>query len=88
MTHSTITEKFQTTIPLEVRVALKLKPLQRLSYEVHSKGSTVEPPTPDLSVLFGSIKTKRVVATPDEEKQAARAAIARGRGRAGRVGRG
>ncbi len=77
MTHSTITEKFQTTIPLEVRVALKLKPRQRLSYEVRSDGSAIVRPAPGVSDLFGSIKIKRPVAGPDEEKHAARAAIAR-----------
>ena len=32
MTQSTITDKFQTTIPLAVRLALKLKPRQRVNY--------------------------------------------------------
>ncbi|MDB6040462.1 MAG: hypothetical protein JWM99_4303, partial [Verrucomicrobiales bacterium] len=44
MAQSTITDKFQTTIPLEVREALKLSPRQRVSYEVRSDGSAVMRP--------------------------------------------
>ena len=77
MTQSTITEKFQTTIPLEVRRALKLAPRQRVSYELRPDGSTVIRPVPHLDELFGSIKIGRTVASTHEEKQSARNAIAR-----------
>lgn len=77
MMQSTITDKFQTTIPVEVRRALKLKPRQRVSYEIRADGSAVLRPAPGLDELFGSIKIKRPVASPAEEKQAARQAIAR-----------
>ena len=77
MTQSTITEKFQTTIPLEVRRALKLAPRQRVSYEVRPDGSAVMRPVPSLDELFGSVKLGRPAANPREEKQAARDAIAR-----------
>jgi bifunctional DNA-binding transcriptional regulator/antitoxin component of YhaV-PrlF toxin-antitoxin module len=77
MTHSTITDKFQTTIPLDVRQALKLKPRQRVSYEVRPDGSAVLRPVAQLDKLFGSVKLGRPVATNREEKAAARAAIAR-----------
>lgn len=77
MTQSTITDKFQTTIPREVREALHLKPRQRLSYEVRADGSVVVRPEPALDHLFGSLKLSRPVATTREEKDAARAAMAR-----------
>ena len=77
MAQSTITDKFQTTIPLEVRVALKLKPRQRVSYEVRADGSAVLRPAPGLDELFGSLKLRQPVASAREEKQAAREAIAR-----------
>jgi bifunctional DNA-binding transcriptional regulator/antitoxin component of YhaV-PrlF toxin-antitoxin module len=77
VTQSTITDKFQTTIPLDVRQALKLKPRQKVSYEVRPDGSAVLRPVPTLNDLFGSIKIRRPVASTREEKQAARAAIAR-----------
>lgn len=77
MTQSTITEKFQTTIPREVREALQLKPRQRLSYELRTDGSVVVRPEPPLDALFGSLKLRRPVASTREEKRAAREAMAR-----------
>jgi antitoxin PrlF len=77
MAQSTITDKFQTTIPLEVRLALKLKPRQRVSYEVQGDGSAVIRPAPGLAELFGSLKPKRAAASVRKEKLAARAAMAR-----------
>jgi antitoxin PrlF len=84
MAQSTITDKFQTTIPLEVRLALKLRPRQRVSYEVRGDGSAVMRPAPGLDVLFGSLKFKRTAASAREEKQAARQAMARDAANKGR----
>lgn len=77
MSQSTITDKFQTTIPLEVREALKLSPRQRVSYEVRPDGSVILRPVARLGQLFGSIKLGRPVASTREEKQAARTAMVR-----------
>ena len=77
MSQSTITEKFQTTIPQDVREALKLAPRQRLSFEVRPDGSAIVRPVPGLDQLFGSVKLGRRAATVGEEKRAARAAMAR-----------
>jgi bifunctional DNA-binding transcriptional regulator/antitoxin component of YhaV-PrlF toxin-antitoxin module len=77
MMQSTITDKFQTTIPLEVRQALKLAPRQRVSYEVRPDGSAVMRPIPLLDELFGSIKLGKPAASTRDEKRAARNAIAR-----------
>jgi len=77
MTQSTITDKFQTTIPLEVRQALKLAPRQRVSYELRPDGSAVIRPMPGLDELFGSLALNRPVASNRLEKQAAREAMAR-----------
>jgi bifunctional DNA-binding transcriptional regulator/antitoxin component of YhaV-PrlF toxin-antitoxin module len=77
MSQSTITDKFQTTIPVAVREALKLSPRQRVSYEVRPDGSAILRPVPGLEQLFGSIKLGRPAASAREEKQAARAAMAR-----------
>ena len=76
MTQSTITDRFQTTIPAVVRTALKLRPRQRVSYEVRADGTVVLRPVPELDGLFGSVKLGRSVATAREEKTVARAAIA------------
>jgi bifunctional DNA-binding transcriptional regulator/antitoxin component of YhaV-PrlF toxin-antitoxin module len=77
MMQSTITDKFQTTIPLQVRRALKLAPRQRVSYQVRPDGSAVMRPVPQLDALFGSVKLGRPAACPRDEKRAARDAIAR-----------
>ena len=77
MTQSTLTDKFQTTIPLEVRQALGLLPRQRMSYEVRKDGSAVIRPVPHLDELFGSLKINQPAASTRTEKLAAREAIAR-----------
>jgi AbrB family looped-hinge helix DNA binding protein len=77
MAQSTITDKFQTTIPVEIRQALNLKPRQRVSYEVKPDGSAILRAEPGLDELFGSLKPKKPVASSQTEKQAARNAIAR-----------
>jgi bifunctional DNA-binding transcriptional regulator/antitoxin component of YhaV-PrlF toxin-antitoxin module len=77
MSQSTITEKFQTTIPLEVRRALKLAPHQKVAYELRPDGSAVMRPVPGLDALFGSLKLKKPAAGIHEEKRAAREAMAR-----------
>ena len=76
MAQSTITDRFQTTIPLDVREALNLKPRQRVSYEVRTDGSAIIRPIPALDELFGSITLGKPVASIREEKEAARKAIA------------
>jgi antitoxin PrlF len=77
MEQSTITDKFQTTIPLAVRRALKLSARQKITYEVRKDGTALIRPVPELDSLFGSLKTKRRAGTPREEKLAARLAMAR-----------
>jgi len=83
MAQSTITDKFQTTIPVEVRLALNLKPHQRVSYEVKPDGSAILRSAPGLDELFGSLKSKKPAASIRTEKQAAREAIAREAGKEG-----
>ena len=68
MTQSTITDRFQTTIPQNVRKALNLTPRQRVSYELRPDGSAVMRPVPRLDDLFGSLKLTRPVASAAEEK--------------------
>jgi bifunctional DNA-binding transcriptional regulator/antitoxin component of YhaV-PrlF toxin-antitoxin module len=83
MPQSTITEKFQTTIPLEVRQALNLAPHQRVSYELRPDGSAIIRPVPGLDELYGSLNLQKRVASTREEKHAAREAIAREAGAEG-----
>lgn len=83
MSQSTITDKFQTTIPVDVRKALNLSPRQRLSYELRPDGSATLRPVPNLNQLFGSVRLGRRVASTREEKEAARSAMARAAARRG-----
>ncbi len=76
MTQSTVTDKFQTTIPRDVRQALKLSPRQKVAYEIQKDGSAIIRAVPGLDELFGSVRLKRKIATIQEEKAAARRAIA------------
>jgi bifunctional DNA-binding transcriptional regulator/antitoxin component of YhaV-PrlF toxin-antitoxin module len=76
MTQSTLTDRYQTTIPREVREALKLAPRQRVSYEVRDDGTAILRPVPRLGALFGSLKPTRAIAHSRAEKQAAHTAIA------------
>ena len=76
ITQFTVTYRFQTTIPLEVRQALNLKPRQLVSYELQPDGAAVMRLVPRLEELFRSLKRKKPAASAREEKQAARDAVA------------
>jgi bifunctional DNA-binding transcriptional regulator/antitoxin component of YhaV-PrlF toxin-antitoxin module len=77
MLQSTLTDRFQTTIPLEVRQALNLVPHQRIAYEVRSDGSVLLRAVPHLDSLFGSLKPGRPAEATQAEKKAAREAMSR-----------
>ena len=66
MSHSTLTSKGQTTIPLEVRQALKLKPRQRILYEVKGDAVILKVEQGGLLDLYGSLKSK--LPAPDKRK--------------------
>ena len=70
---STITDRGQTTIPAAVRKALKLKPRQRLTYEVRQDGVLIRPETESLMMdLAGCLKSKVPAAAKTEEREQAR----------------
>jgi len=58
MPHSTVTRKGQTTIPGEIREALKIKPGDRLEYEVRGDHATVRV-HPGLRSLRGSLPSDK-----------------------------
>lgn len=72
MIRSTLTDRWQTTIPAAVRKALGLKPRQRLTYEVREDGVLIRPETDSLMDLAGSLPSKRPAGTKAEERDAAR----------------
>jgi antitoxin PrlF len=62
MPHSTVTSRGQTTIPEEVRKALRIKPGDRLEYEFQGDRATirVHPGTRSLKGMLASDKGKRM----------------------------
>ncbi len=76
MIKSTLTDKWQTTIPSEIRKALRLKPRQRLIYELIGDGVMVRAQTETLKDLYGSLADDRTAASKSEERDAAREARA------------
>jgi AbrB family looped-hinge helix DNA binding protein len=74
MLKSTITKRGQTTIPAKVRKTLRLKPHQRLTYEIRDDGVVVRPETENLMDLAGSLKSDVPAASKADEREKARAA--------------
>ena len=62
MLHSTVTSKGQTTIPGEVRKALRIRPGDRLEYEMQGDHATirVHPGVRSLKGILASKKGKRM----------------------------
>lgn len=67
---STVTNNWQTTIPAEVRKALKLRPRQRLTYELTDDGGAIiRPSSAVLTDLYGSLRSAVPAASKEEERQ-------------------
>ena len=62
MLHSTVTSKGQTTIPEKIRKALRIKPGDKLEYEVEGERATirVHPGIRSLKGVLASKKGKRM----------------------------
>jgi len=60
MSHSTVTSKGQTTIPGEIREALRIKPGDRLQYQIQGDHATlrIHPGTKALKGALASTKGK------------------------------
>ncbi len=71
MIRSTLTDRWQTTIPAEVRTALGLHPRQGLLYEVHGETVTIRPEGESLMDLAGCLKTDQPAGTKEQERRAA-----------------
>jgi bifunctional DNA-binding transcriptional regulator/antitoxin component of YhaV-PrlF toxin-antitoxin module len=76
MPQSTLTDKGQTTVPLPVRAALKVKPRQQLEWIVQDNGTAVVRPQPSALDLFGSLKPAKAFPGLKEEKRAIRRLVA------------
>lgn len=77
MLESTLTSKGQTTVPRMVRDALGIKPQEQLLWDIAKDGSVTVRPKPSALSLFGSLRSSVPFPGIREEKEAARAAMAR-----------
>jgi antitoxin PrlF len=71
---STITERGQTTIPAQVRKALRLKAHQRLTYEICDDSVVVRAETENIMDLAGSLRSGVPTGSKSEERAQARRA--------------
>ena len=76
MPRSTLTDKGQTTVPVEVRAALKMKPRAQLNWSIQSDGTVIVRPQPSALGLFGSLKTTKPFPGVKAEKKAVQRLIA------------
>lgn len=72
MPQSTLTDKGQTTVPAEVREALKVKPRQQLEWIIQEDGSVLVRPQPSALHLFASLKSRKPFPGTKQEKEAVR----------------
>ena len=68
---STLTDRFQTTIPAIVRKTLGLKPGQKITYEMHDQGVLIRP-ADTLMELAGSLRSDVKPRSKKLERNAAR----------------
>lgn len=71
MAISTLTDKGQTTVPQEIRDALKVKPRQRLNWSLRDDGTAVVSPQRSALDLFGSLKSPKKFPGREAEREAA-----------------
>ena len=74
---SILTEKGQTTVPKAVREALRIKPNQRLEWEVESNGTVRVRRERSVLDLFGSLASERKFPGRKAERAAVQKRVAR-----------
>lgn len=77
MPQSTVTEKGQTTVPVQVRKALNLSPHQKIQWDIQPDGSALVRTQPSALDLYASLKPKKAYPGAREEKDAVRGEVAR-----------
>lgn len=78
MLHSTVTSKGQTTIPEKIRKALRIKPGDKLEYEVEGDRATIRV-HPGIRSLKGVLASKKGKGMSFPEIRRAAAEVERGR---------
>ena len=69
MATSTLTDKGQTTVPQEVRVALGVKPRQQLLWTIRKDGTALVQPQASALNLFGSLSSRKRFRSRKAERQ-------------------
>lgn len=77
MAISTLTDKGQTTVPQEIRDALKVKPRQRLNWSLGEDGTVIVRPQRSALDLFGSLKSPKKFPGKAAEREAMMQSTAR-----------
>ena len=77
MAISTLTDKGQTTVPQEIREALKVKPRQRLTWSLSEDGTVIVRPQGSALALFGSLKSSKKFPGLAAERAAVARAVSR-----------
>ena len=75
MAISTLTDKGQTTVPREIREALKVKPRQRLTCALQENGSAIVRPQRSALELFASLKSPKKFRGRAAEREAVSRAV-------------
>jgi bifunctional DNA-binding transcriptional regulator/antitoxin component of YhaV-PrlF toxin-antitoxin module len=70
MPTSTLTDKGQTTVPQEIRRALKLKPRQRIEWKPQKNGTALIRPARTVSQFAGCLKSRVPFPGLKKEKEA------------------
>jgi antitoxin PrlF len=76
MAQSTLTDKGQTTVPAEIREALKIGARDRLEWTAQPDGTVLVRPQPSALDLFGSLKPAKPFPGLAGEKAAVRRLVA------------
>jgi bifunctional DNA-binding transcriptional regulator/antitoxin component of YhaV-PrlF toxin-antitoxin module len=72
MIRSTLTNRWQTTIPAEVRRALGLKPRQKLQYEIQGETVVIRSEKSSIMDLAGCLRNEAASGSKEQEREAAR----------------
>ncbi|HEX3800024.1 MAG TPA: type II toxin-antitoxin system PrlF family antitoxin [Verrucomicrobiae bacterium] len=75
MPSSTLTDKGQTTVPREIREALKVKPRQRLEWKIQPDGTAIVEAQPSALALFGSLRSTKKFPGARQERAAMQRAV-------------
>ena len=76
MIRSTLTDRWQTTIPAEVRAALGLRPRQGLLYEIRGESVILRPEGESLMDLAGCLKSNSPAVSKEDARDVARRHVA------------